>query len=102
MTHWIGDLCIIFSLLDFFIFLKNRSLIYLYYHRLHKGFPDGISGKKEKLPAKDRDIGDAGSIPGWERSGVGNGIPLHYSCLGNPMGRGAWWARVCGVAKNQT
>ena len=36
-------------------------------------------------------VGDAGLIPGWGRSpGVGNGNPLQYSCLGNPMDRGVW------------
>ena len=34
--------------------------------------------------------------------GEGNGNPLQYSCLGNPMDRGAWWAAVHGVAKSQT
>ena len=34
--------------------------------------------------------------------GVGNGNPLQYSCLANPMDRGAWWATVYGVAKSQT
>ena len=34
--------------------------------------------------------------------GEGNGTPLQYSCLENPMNRGAWWAAVHGVAKNQT
>ena len=44
--------------------------------------------------------GDAGSIPGSGRSpGGGNGNPLQYSCLGNPMDRGALQARVHGVAK---
>ena len=44
--------------------------------------------------------GDVRSIPGPERSpGEGNGNPLQYSCLGNPMDRGAWWATVHGVAK---
>ena len=44
--------------------------------------------------------GDAGSIPGSGRSlGEGNGNPLQYSCLGNPMSRGAWWATVHGVVK---
>ena len=43
---------------------------------------------------------DMGSIPGLGRSsGEGNGNPLQYSCLGNPMDRGAWWATVHGVAK---
>ena len=46
---------------------------------------------------------DAGSIPGSERPpGGGNGDPLQYSCLENPMDRGAWWAAVHGVAKSQT
>ena len=35
-------------------------------------------------------------------SGEGNGTPLQYSCLENPMDGGAWWAAVCGVAKSQT
>ena len=47
--------------------------------------------------------GDLGSIPGLERSpGEENGNPLQYSCLGNPVDRGAWWASVYGVAKSQT
>ena len=44
--------------------------------------------------------GDMDSIPGLGRSpGEGNGIPLQYSCLGNPMDRGAWWTTVHGVAE---
>ena len=40
---------------------------------------------------------------GLERSpGEGNGNSLQYSCLGNPMDRGAWWAAVHGVAKSRT
>jgi len=51
----------------------------------------------ENLPAN---AGDACSIPGSGRSsGEANGNPLHYSCLGNPMGRGALWAIVHEVAK---
>ena len=47
--------------------------------------------------------GDLGSIPGSGRyPGEGNGNPLQYSCLENPMDRGAWWATVHGVAKSQT
>ena len=46
--------------------------------------------------------GDPGSIPGSGRSpGEGNGNLLQYSCLENPMDRGAWWAVVHGVAKSQ-
>ena len=44
--------------------------------------------------------GDQGLIPGLGRStGEGNGKPLQYSCLGNPMDRGAWWATVHEVAR---
>ena len=44
--------------------------------------------------------GDMGSIPGSGKSpGGGNGNPLQYSCLGNPMDRGAWQVTVHGVAK---
>ena len=47
--------------------------------------------------------GDTGSIPGLGRSaGEGNSYPLQYSCLENPMDRGAWWAIVHGVAKSWT
>ena len=47
--------------------------------------------------------GDPGLIPGWGRSpGEGNGYTHHYSGLENSMDRGAWWAIVLGVAKNQT
>ena len=54
----------------------------------------------KNLPAN---TGDAGSIPGSGRSpGEGNGNPLQYSYLENPMDRGAWRATVHGVAKNQT
>ena len=48
-------------------------------------------------------VRDLGSLSGLGRSpGGGHGNPLHYSCLENPMDRGAWWAKVHGVAKSQT
>ena len=48
-------------------------------------------------------MGDLGSIPVSERPpGEGDGNPLQYSCLENPMDRGAWWATVHGVAKSWT
>ena len=51
-------------------------------------------------PAKAEDAGDMGSIPGLGRSpGVGNGNPLQYSCLENPMDRRAWQVTLHGVAK---
>ena len=53
-------------------------------------------------PANAGDIRDSGSIPGWGRSpGEGNDHPLQYSCLENPMDRGAWQAAVPGVTKSQ-
>ena len=49
------------------------------------------------------DVRDLSSIPGSGRSlGGGNGNPLQYSCLENPMDRGAWWATVHRVAESQT
>ena len=54
-------------------------------------------------PANSGDAGDSGLIPGSGRSpGEGNGNPLQYSCLENPMDQGAWWATVHGVAKSWT
>ena len=54
-------------------------------------------------PANAGDVRDMSSISGLERSpGEGNGNPLWYSCLGNPMDRGALQATVHGVAKSQT
>ena len=59
------------------------------------GFPGGSVTKN--LPAN---AGDTGSIPGLGRSpGGGNGNPLQYSCLENPLDRGAWRAAVHGVTK---
>ena len=53
--------------------------------------------------ANVRDSIDAGWIPGLRKSpGGGKGTPILYSCLENPMDRGAWWATVHGVAKSQT
>ena len=55
------------------------------------------------LPVNAGATGKVGSIPGGGRApGGGNGNPLQYSYLGNPMDRGAWWATVLGVAKSQT
>ena len=59
------------------------------------GFP---GGSVVKIPPAN--AGDVGSIPGWGRSpGGGHGNPLQYSCMENPMDRGAWWATVHRVAK---
>ena len=59
------------------------------------GLPWWFSGKKFACQ-----VGEMGSIPGSGRSpGEGNGNPLQYTCLGNPMDRGAWWAKMRGVTK---
>ena len=61
-------------------------------------FPCGLNSKESICNARD-----LGSIPESGRSpGEGNGNPLQYSCLGNPMDRGAWWAIIHWVAKNWT
>ena len=54
-------------------------------------------------PANEGDIRDMGSIPRWGRSpGGGHSNPLQYSCLKNPMDRGAWWATVHSVTESDT
>ena len=63
--------------------------------KLKGAFPDGSAVRNPSANAED-----AGSIPGSGRSsGEGNGNPLQYSCLGNPMHRGAWWATIHGLQK---
>ena len=64
----------------------------------YMGFPGGSASKEFACNA-----GDPGLIPRLGRCpGEGNGNPLQYSCLENTMDRGAWWARVHGVAKSWT
>ena len=66
-----------------------------------EGFPGGSVGKESTCSVGD--TADACSIPGLGRSpGGGCGNPLKYSCLENPMDRGAWWATVHGVTKRRT
>ena len=62
-----------------------------------------VSFVAQTVKASAYNAGDLGSIPGSGRSpGEGNGNPLQYSCLENPMGGGAWWATVHGVEKGWT
>ena len=69
-----------------------------YLRLMRWGFPGGSEVKASACNA-----GDSGSIPGSGRSpGEGNGTPLQYSCLENPMDVGAWWATVHRVAKSRT
>ena len=68
----------------------------------HEGAIPGGSVVKN-LPANTGDTGEMGSIPGPGRSSEeGNGNSLQYSCLDDPMDRGAWRATVHGVTKSQT
>ena len=78
---------------------KNKThLGNFHYSNSFWGLPgSSVVKKKKNLPAN---AGDAGSITGLGRSpGEENGNPLQYSCLENPMDRGAWWATVHGVIK---
>ena len=62
------------------------------------GLPWWLSGKETTC-----NVGNEDSIPWLGISpGEGNGNPLQYSCLENPMDRGAWWATVHGITKNRT
>ena len=57
----------------------------------------------KNLPANVGEVRDTGLIPGLGRSSGGrHDKPLQYSCLENPMDRGAWWASAHGVTKSQT
>ena len=74
--------------------IKQTSQIYLTL-TFHMVLPWWVSGKESGSNA-----GDMVLIPGLGRClAGGNGNPLQYSCLANSMDRGAWWATVCGVAK---
>ena len=75
-----------FSLLSFCCHCENAA-----HQAATVGFPGGSVDKNP--PANARDTRDLGSIPGPRRSPAGgNGNPLHYFCLENPMDRRAWWA----------
>ena len=77
------------------VYIYTQTHIYIY------GFPCGSVIKNP--PANAGDTGVEGLIPGSERSpGEGNGNPVQYSYLENPVDRGPWWATVHGVAKRQT
>ena len=78
--------------------LMKRGLTERYFGCYVCDFPGG-----SEVKASAWDVGDLGLIPGSGRSpGEGNGNPLQYSCLDNPMDRGAWSATVHGAAKSQT
>ena len=76
--------------------------VHLFYltnpYSIYVGFPGGSDSKESTCKA-----GDLGSIPGLGRYPEGvRGNPLQYSCLENPMDRGAWWGTVHAVTKSRT
>ena len=78
--------------------LRINEKQWLSTYLIMQSFPGGSEDK-----ASACDAGGPGSIPGWGRSpGEGNGNPLQYSCLENPVERGAWQATVHRVAKSWT
>ena len=83
---------------EFFDLLNDWNVLILSIYLTYLGFPGG-----SEVKASACNVGDLGSIPGSGRSpGEGNGNPLQYSCLENPMDGGAWRATVHGVAKSWT
>ena len=114
LLHWLVDSLPLSASPRNEISTKSRSIYSLVHrldwfqvwweaHLLHKellskeDFSGGSNGKQSACNA-----GDPGSIPGSGRStGEGNGNPLWYSCLENPMDRGACWATVHRVSKSQ-
>ena len=89
-TFFFRNLILYWSIVDLHCCVRFRSTARAFYVLLAAKNP----------PAN---AGDAGSIPGLARSlGEGNGNPLQYSCLENPMDRGAWRAIVHQVSKNRT
>ena len=79
-------------------FLETHKNNFLVLVCVYVGFPGGSVVQNE--PANAGNTGDTGSIPGLGRSpGGGNGNPLLYSCLENPMDKGAWRATVHGITK---
>ena len=87
----------------FFFFLedkktKKQGIKFAFFFKKILSIVDGSDGKESAY-----NVGDSGSIPGSGRSlGEGNGNPVQFSCLGNPMDRGDWWTTVHGVEKSQT
>ena len=78
--------------------MATHSIILAWRIPVEKGFPGTSDGKESAC-----NVGDPGSVPGYRRSlGEGNGNLLQYSCLENPMDRGAWQAKIHGVTKSQT
>ena len=81
---------------------KYHQILFTLMYDPLQGFPQSGSSSKQSA-CNAGDTGNTGLIPGWGRSPRGgNGNPLQYSCLENPMDRGPWQAIVHGFAKNWT
>ena len=82
-------------------FLKSGMQYFGVRYSIELGFPGGTSGKEPACQSRrckrDKSIPRSGRSPGG-----GHSNPLQYSCLENPVDRGAWWAAVHRVAKSQT
>ena len=78
-------MCLLFRHHRHLLFVCLEYMLFVY-TCVNTGFPGGSDGKESACKARDLDL-----IPGLGRSlGEGNGYPLQYSCLENPMDRGAW------------
>ena len=76
----------------------RREIVIIPFYRLKKGLPSWLDSKESLCSA-----GNPGLVPELGRSpGEGNGNRLQYSCLENPMDRGAWQATVHNIAKSRT
>ena len=79
-------------------YINLMCFMYIHTHHMYLGFPSSSAVKN--LPAN---AGDMGLIPGSGRSPrKGNGNPVQYSCLGNPIDRGVWWATPMGSQESDT
>ena len=82
----------LFVLTTVFTYYIPLPLFFCLFLQGYQDFPGNLDGKESTCNA-----GDPGLIPGWGRSpGEGNDNPLQYSCLGNPLDRGAWWSTIQG------
>ena len=78
--------------------MKQLTITAMAFRKTLMGFPGDSDGKESACSA-----GDLGLIPGSGRGpGEGNDYPLQYSCLENPIDRGAWWATVHEVTEADT
>ena len=78
---------------------QGQNCYHKAFNRPERGLPWWLSGKESAACLSE----DVGSNPGWGRfPGGENGNPLQYSCLENPLDRGAWWVIVYGVTNHQT